>query len=168
MGTHEAPSAAEKFLDRIRPKRRRSGRVTEDADFIKMMFRMIRALEERTKARPENLLQVAAVVQRMNEIINVAIADNAARYAVNPYSAASMGECARALGISDPSASGRRKIGNRIIAEREAAQGVTRISRTGREYQVSADTAREEAIIERAAEAAEVAFVDFLARRRAA
>ncbi len=167
MGTHAAPTAAERFLERIRPKRR-SERVTEDADFCKMMMRMVRAMELRAIERPENLLQILAVVQRMNEVVNVAIAINAARYAQDPYSAASMAECAKALGISKPSASARRQIGDRIIAERLAANNVTRIDTRGRQYEVSPEVARETEAIERAAEAAEVAFVDFLARRRAA
>jgi len=164
-GQHRAPgdSAAERFAALIRPKARKTEgdtppRVTEDADFLRMMWRMVRALEARSIDRPENLSQVIALAQRLAEVPNVVIATSAARHAVNPYSSPSMGEISRLLGMTKQSASDRRKIGDRVIGERVAAAGAVQF----------AEAKRETAAIDAARDHAVTVLADFLARRRAA
>jgi hypothetical protein len=164
-------SLTERLLDRLKPQpkgRHRAGRaVVEDQQFLEMLWRLARALETRSIERPENLVQVLALVQRMNEIVNVTIAANAERYHRDPRLGASMKECARILGISAPSASERKKIGERIMTERLAAAGVVRVDKLGRERQVSSEVARERAAIDAAAQSAVVHIGDYLARRAA-
>lgn len=172
MGTPEQPtSLTDRFLARLKPApkgKHRAGRtVVEDAEFLAMMWRLARALETRSIERPENLLQVVALVQRMNEIVNVTIATNAERYHRDARLGASMKECARVLGISPPSASDRKKIGERIMADRLGALGVVRIDKLGRERTVPAEAAREQGAIARAHETAVVSLAEFIARRAA-
>jgi hypothetical protein len=128
----EPPSAAERFLTMIKPKPR-TDRITEDADFLLMLWRMVRALEARTIERPELLPQIVALVQRLAEVPNVAIAINAERFAISPYSGASMKECARAMGITPQSASDRRKLGVQIMEVRLKASNVAIFSEAKRE-----------------------------------
>jgi hypothetical protein len=101
---------------------------------------------------------VLALAQRLNEVANVAIAENARRYAVDPRRGASMMECARTLGITKQSASERRRTGDRIIAERLAAAGAARF----------AEAARERAAIERAQAYAVASLAEYRARREQA
>lgn len=152
MGKH---SAAE-IGDLIAPRRRDDTRpVVEDQDYMLMLMRMIRAAEYRATQNPEMLPQLVLGAQRLAEAANVAIAVNAERYAVNPYSAASMGECARVLGISKQSASERRARGQEVIDRRVDAAGATRFS----------EAARERDAVQAAAEHARTNLVDFVERR---
>ena len=137
----------DRFMQLISPRRRDrrpnapEPRVVEDTEFIEMLMRLARALEYRACERPENLAQVLVLVQRFNEIINVAIAVNAARFALDPMMGASMAECGRVLGIKKQSASDRRAVGERIIAEREAAAGAVKFSEAKREKEAINDAA---------------------------
>lgn len=144
----------------------RSGRtpkhVTEDSAFLRMMWRLARALEARAIENPEMLTQVVALVQRLSEVVNVAIATSSERYAISPQLAASMGECARAMGISRQSASERMALGRKIIDKRLAEAGAARIGRHRK-----SEPEREATAIAAAAEHAAVSLADFRARRAA-
>lgn len=96
----------------------REQRVTENGDYIAMMQRMIRRLEQRTIDDPAMLAEVIMLAQRLAEIPNVVIATSAARYKMDPYKSPSAGELGRLLGMTPQSASERRKVGDRILAER--------------------------------------------------
>lgn len=146
--------ASERFADLIRP-RRRTDRVTEDAEFLAFTWRMVRALEARAIDNPEMLIQVVALQQRLAEVPNVVIAVNAERFAIDPRSGLSMGECARILGISKPSASERRTRGRGVIEERLRAAGAARFS----------EAHRERAAIKAAAEHAVASLAEYRARR---
>ena len=108
-------------------------RVIEDPEYIQALWRWVRALELRTIERPENLAQVLALSQRMDEIVNVAIAANAEIFEIDPRRAMSMAECARILGISKQAASQRRARGKAIMLGRVAAAGVFKFSEAKRE-----------------------------------
>lgn len=144
----------------------RSGRtpkhVTEDREFLLMMWRMTRALEARAIENPEMLTQAVALAQRLSELVNVAIATSAERHAIDPHRAASMRECARAMGISAASASERKIRGDKVIAKRLADAGAARIGKHR-----ASEPEREAATIDRAAEHAAVSLADFRARRAA-
>ena len=121
----------EDFVDLIRPTREAKNKI-DGADFLSMIWRMARALEFRTIEDITLIPQVVALAQRFAEIANVAIAVNAARFACDPMRGASMKECARAMGISAPSASERRKAGDVAIFERLKAANVLRIDTVAR------------------------------------
>ena len=129
----------------------------ETGDYLAMMWRLVRALEARTIDDPSVLPQVVALAARLTEVANVAVATNAARYALDPRRGASAGECARALGISKQSVSDRRKLGERIIAERLAAA-------VGMHH---SEAARERAAITAAAESAAEPLAGYRARHAA-
>jgi hypothetical protein len=140
------------------PKAKRAPRVTENADFVAMMQRQIRALETRAADDPAMLAQVIMLSQRLNEVANVVIAKSASTYKINPFKAPSMMEIARMLGMTKQSASDRRKIGDRILADRMAeAAGLGTF----------ADAKRERAARERAAEHAAATMPEYLTRRHA-
>jgi hypothetical protein len=148
--TPPAAEVADAFVRLITPQRERK-HVTEDDAFLKMIWRMVRALELRTIANPlEMLSQVVALTQRMSEIANVAIAINSARHMLNPMSAPSMIECAHAMGIKKQSASERKKIGERVIAERLTAANAARLDT----YRKLKQQERDEAEIVKAADRA--------------
>lgn len=110
-------------------------RVTENADFIAMIQRQIRALEARAISDPSILAEVIMLAQRLAEIPNVVIATSAARYlAEGPMAAPSAGEIANLLGMKKQSASERRKIGDRILFDRAMGEDTIpqreRIART--------------------------------------
>lgn len=93
-------------------------RVVENDEFVAMLQRMIRALEQRAVNDPAMLAQVIMIAQRLAEIPNVVISTSAARYAMNPYRAPSAGEIARLLGMAKQSVADRRKLGDRVLMER--------------------------------------------------
>jgi hypothetical protein len=126
-------SAVERFSDLIRPRRRDPERVTENSDYLAMLWRMIRALEARAIDDPEVLPQVIALAQRLAEVVNVAVTVNAERFAIDPMMGASMAECARVLGISKQSASERKARGREVIDARVEAAGAVRFSEARRE-----------------------------------
>lgn len=166
-GQHAAPTLYRRLLAALPPRRARrdTGRVTEDAAFLAMFWRLVRALEERTIERPENLPQVLALVQRFNEIVAVAVAENALRFAADPFSGASMAECSRALGIKKQSGSQYKERGTRILEQRLAAAldaaGVGNLDSRRR----SAEAAREAAAITAAAQYAVVEMATWIERR---
>jgi hypothetical protein len=162
MGTDQTSNTVQglsgRFLAMIKPGAgRETRRVVEDDEYLLMMWRMVRALEARTIENPELLIQAVALAQRLAELVNVAIAANAERYSVDPLSAASMAECARAMGISKQSASERRARGAAIMAERIDAAGAVRFSEAARERQA----------IEQANELAVTSLAEYRARHAA-
>lgn len=161
-----AATASARFAAMLAPTRE-PRRVVEDAEFLAMLHRMVRALEARTIERPENLTQVVALVQRLAEVPNVAIAVNADRFDGSSYAGASMAECGRAMGITKQSASDRRAVGQRIIAERLDQAGAVDIADPTRAFR-KAEATRERAAITRAADYAVVNMADYRARHRAA
>jgi sirohydrochlorin ferrochelatase len=140
--TDDRATIVDAFLDVIRPIRKpkpgeepkqQPARVTEDEDYVAMMLRMVRALEARAISNPAILAHVELLRQRLSEVTAVAIAANADRFAVNPFSGASMAECAKVLGVSKQAASQRRAIGNRIMGERIEAAGAAKFAEARRE-----------------------------------
>jgi len=159
---HAAPpiSLVDRFLTVVRPPRtpvqhRREPRQTEGPEFVAMLYRVIRSLEARTINDPELLPQCVALAQRLDELVNVAIAANAERYATDPRLGASAGECGRILGISKQAASKRRERGAAIMARRVESAGAARF----------AEAARERAAIEAAAEHAVTYLAEWRERR---
>lgn len=150
---------AESLVAILRPQRRNPDRpVTEDDEFLAMLWRQLRALEYRMIDRPENLPHVLALQARLAEIANVTISVNAARYAVNPASGASAAECGRALGITKQSASERRRRGDDIVAARVDAAGAARFT----------EAARERAQIQEATTQGVTSLAEYRARHQAA
>lgn len=128
---------AGQLVELITPQRRNPDKApVEDREFFTMLLRMLRAAEFRAIERPENLNQLLGIVGRAKEIIDVAIAVNAARYAVDKRSGASVGECGRALGISQQAASQRRIVGDKIMARRVEGAGVAKFSEAAREREI--------------------------------
>lgn len=148
---------SDRFLALI-ASRREPKRITEDEDFLLMMWRMVRALELRTINNPELLTQVVALTQRLSEVVNVAIAVNAQRFAVDPRRGASMRECARTMGISAPSAKERKDRGEAVMNARIEAAGAVKFS----------EAAREREAIEEAAQVAVASLAEYRARHRVA
>lgn len=148
------------FLAVIRPERAATppDRITEDDEYLRMMWRMVRALEARAIERPENLPQIVELQERLGEVVNVAIAANAERYAIDPMLGASMAECARILGISKPSASERRARGVVAMGKRIDRAGAIRF----------AEAKREREAIAAAHERAVTVLADYRARHRVA
>jgi hypothetical protein len=126
-------------------------RVTENDDFIAMIQRMIRALENRAIDDPAILAQVIMLAQRLAEVPNVVIAKSSAAYSIDPRRAPSMGEIADLLGMKKQSASDRKKIGERILFERSMGEDTI--------------PQRERAARTRAARHAEDTMADWFARR---
>lgn len=113
----------------------REKRVTENADFIAMIQRLIRALEARAIDDPSILAEVMMLAQRLAEIPNVVIARSAARYATEgEYAAPSAGEIGRLLGMSKQGVSQRRTRGDDVLLQRmmgeQTAPHRERIART--------------------------------------
>jgi hypothetical protein len=149
-------TSADRFLAATyRP--RHGAEPVEDDEYVAMLWRMVRALERRAIDRPELLAQTVALAQRLAEVVNVAVAANADRYAVDPRRGASMAECARILGITKQSASERRRRGAAVLDERARAAAATRF----------AEAARERAAIAAAADTAVTYLADWRARRGA-
>ncbi len=169
MSDNIPQTAADRFAALIGPQRE-GKRVVEDAEFLKMLWRLVRALERRTTENPEMLTQVVALAQRLAEVVNVSIAISADRYALDPHRAASMMECARVMGISKQSASERRKTGNAVIAERLDAAGAVRLDpqrqRPAFEHPHT-EAKREAAAIDAAAQHAAINLSDYRARHAA-
>jgi hypothetical protein len=138
-----AQTLSDRFAAMIAP-RRRTDRVTENDEFMAMMYRFARAMESRVIDDPAMLLQVKKYAERVAEIPNVAIAFNAERYQLDAHAGMSVRECGDVLGISQPAASQRRKTGDAIIARRLADAGAHRFSEARREREMI-DEANQEA-----------------------
>lgn len=129
-----AASVSDRFLAMVTSRRRDPRRPpVENEDFLLMMFRMIRAVEVRAIEDPAILVQVIALGQRLDEVVNVAIAMNADRFRIDPRRGASQGECAALLGIKKQSASERAVRGRAIVDDRLAAAGAAKFSEAARE-----------------------------------
>lgn len=132
-------SLADRFLSATRSARaaarRDDRRIVENDEFVLMLYRMIRALEERAINDPAVLPQVLGLAQRLNEVTNVAIAANADRYGIDPRRGASMMECARLLGMTKQSGSERANRGRAIMAARIEAAGAVPFAERKRERQ---------------------------------
>jgi hypothetical protein len=152
---HAAPVVplVDRFLASVR--RRPAKHTIDGAEYLEMLWRMIRALEARAIDDPELLPQVVALAQRLDEVCNVAFAANAARYAVDPRSGASAAECGRILGVSKQAASKRVERGRTIMLARTAAAGAIPFAERRREVEA----------IAAAAELAVVSMADYRARR---
>lgn len=148
MTTTPAPDVLTgRFAAMIKPTRRNPDRpVTEDQDFVLMLWRQVRALEARAIENPELLTQCLALTQRLSEVVNVTIAANAARFAVDPRRGASMAECGRLLGISKQSASERKQRGEAVMAARIEAAGAVRFGEAKRERE-AVQAAAEHAVV---------------------
>lgn len=114
----------------IEPKPKR---VVENHEYLLMLWRMSRGLEARAVEDPEMLTQIMALSQRFSEIVNVAVASSAERYARNPHSAASIGEIARVMGLSRQAVSQRRARGIAVMVDRVLKSGAIRFSEAKRE-----------------------------------
>lgn len=121
----------QRFLDHLSGGREPSK--IDDQEYGLFLMRAIRAWERRVIENPEMLAQNAALAQRLAEIMAVAIAANAERYAVDPRRGASMLECARILGMSKAGASGARARGVAIMNERIDRSGAVRFAEAQRE-----------------------------------
>jgi hypothetical protein len=162
---HAEPSepVVDRFLATIGSRRTPKHRI-DDAEYVEMLWRMVRHLEIRAIDDPALLPQVVALVQRFEEISDVVIAANAARYKIDPKLGASGAECGRILGHKSKQVTSlHAKKGREVIARRDAAAGVTHISRKGRV--ISSETAREREVIAAAAEYGVTVLADFRARR---
>lgn len=150
---------ADAFIATIRPARpgREDRPVVENAEFIAMLWRMIRALEARAIEDPAVLAQVNKLSERLAEVSNVVIAANAERYSIDPRRGASMAECARILKITKQSASERRARGVAIMEQRIDRAGAIRF----------AEAQRERAAIAAANEHAVASLDDYRARHAA-
>lgn len=163
------PTTADAFVAAIRPPRPpkigKDGqpvepRITEDTDFVAMVYRQIRALELRAIERAEILPQVLGLAQRLNEVVNVAIAANAERYALDPMLGASRNECAKVLGVSPQAAGQRKQLGEQIMRQRLEAANAARLG----DKRASAEAARERAAIDAATEHAVTNLAEYRAR----
>lgn len=104
MAQDAGAELAEAFIGMLRPNARQPKHQIDDEDFALMLMRLIRALEARAINNPAILPVCVALQHRLAEVVNVAIAANAERYAVDPRRGASMLECARTLKITKQSA----------------------------------------------------------------
>lgn len=137
---------AERFLDMLRGGRTPKHTI-DDADYAEMMMRMVRAWERRVIENPEMLPLNEAILARLAEVTNVAIAANAERYAVDKRRGVSMTECARILDISKPSASARRARGVAIMADRIDRAGAARFAEAKREREQLAAAAAADHVV---------------------
>ncbi len=146
--------ASEQFAQVLNPTRREPKHRVDDEDYVAFVLRALRGLEARSLGNATLLPQMILVAQRAAEAVNTAIAVNAERFALDPAAGASMGECARAVGITKQSASQRRQIGERIMAERIREAGGVSFS----------EAKRERAAIKKAAEHAAEAMPEYIGR----
>ena len=153
MQPEPAQTLSDRFTHVVR--RRQPKHLIDGAEYVEMLWRMIRALELRAIEDPELLPQIIALGQRLDEVVNVAIAGNAERYAIDPRLGASAAECGRILGASKQAASQRRARGKAIMAARIAAAGAIPF----------AEAKRERAAIAAAAEHAVIKLADYRARK---
>lgn len=164
--TESVQAVSDRLLEMLRTAKREPRRIVEDAEYLAMLWRMARGLEKRTIENPQMIPQVLALVERLSEIANVAIAANAERYSIDPMRGASMMECARLMGISKQSASERRARGSRIISERIDQAGAVRFSEAHREK--AAINAAAEFAQEQLSDARITQLAEYRARHRAA
>jgi hypothetical protein len=153
---HAAPVVplVDRFLSTVRT--RKPKHTIDNQDYVEMLWRMLRGLEWRAIDDPQLLPQVVALGDRLTEMVDVTIAANADRYAVDARYGASMAECGRILGYkSKQVASQHRAKGKAVMAARVAAGGAIPF----------AERKREVAAITAAAEYAAISLADYRARR---
>lgn len=156
-------SAADRLMAEIASGRKTKG-TYDNIDFVNFVMRMARTIERRGIGDAGILPYVMLLVQRFDEIIDVIIAANAERFALDPATGASMAECARALGMTKQAASKRRAKGDKIIARRLAAAGVARLAdKKGS----AAEVEREKKAVKDATEFVVVALADYITRKAA-
>jgi hypothetical protein len=139
MNVIDLVTAATTFVEALEQETYEPRNVTENDKFVAMMQRMIRALERRAIDDPAMLPLIVMLEKRLTEVANVVVATSAAKYGRNPLSSPSMLECAKLLQIGKSSISQRRAIGDRILAERLEAQGVTSFAAAARERKARED-----------------------------
>jgi hypothetical protein len=149
----------DRFVGAVR--RRPAKHTIDDTTYLEMLWRMVRALELRAIDNPELLPQVVELAKRLSEVVNVAIAGNAERYAVDERLGASAAECGRILGTSKQAANKRAARGREVMEARLAAASVPRIGRH------SVEAAREREAIAAAADYAVTVLADWRARKAA-
>jgi hypothetical protein len=119
------------FADMIKPRRREDSSPVEHDRYIAMLQRIIRAATSRAIDDITTLPMLVVAAQDLADSINIAVATNAARFAADPLSGASQGECAKALGITVQSCGDRKILGQIEILKRlraaEDQAGVTRV-----------------------------------------
>lgn len=175
----------EAFAAMIRPQPR-TGRTTENDQFLALLYRLVRALEHRMCEDAEMLSQAKALAGRFAEAVNVAIAVQATRYDADPHRAASGAECARAMEISPQSVQDRKALGLASILKRlgvaeanaravrlddrrmSKAEAAVALAEAQRKALRGAEVARERAAREAAAQVAVVQLDRYRARHRAA
>jgi hypothetical protein len=128
MGRHSLETRTALEQDAQKRAAARRARVTEDREFVAMLGRMIRRMEQRLINDPSCLPEVIELGQALMDAPNVAIAMNAARYSSDPFSAPSANELARLLDVARQTVQDRRKKGDKIIFERQMGVGVLRVS----------------------------------------
>lgn len=162
---HAAPATPilGRFLAVVRKREPKT--VIDGAEYVAMLWRMVRALEVRAVDDPELLPQVIAIAQRLSEIVNVAIAGNAERYALDARLGASAAECARILGVSKQAAGKRAERGREVMSRRIEAAGAVPINVKTNRPTYSSEARREREAIEAAGEHAAVSLADYRARR---
>lgn len=146
-------SLVDRFLTAVRPApkpepadgdapvRRQPKHKIDGEAYVSMLWRMVRALEVRAIDDPELLPQAVALAQRLDELVNVAIAANAERFNIDPRLGASAAECGRILGASKQAASQRRARGRVVMAARIAAAGAIPFAEARREREAIAAAA---------------------------
>lgn len=135
------PSVADVFLDAIKPtkkvgkdgKPRKPKHAIDDHEFAEFVMRMVRRLEERAIDNAGIILMCKLIAERLDEVVDVALAANAANYAKDPHSGFSAAECGRLLGATKQAASQRRARGLRIMLDRIEAAGLTVFAEAKRE-----------------------------------
>lgn len=164
QAAQQAATDADRFVRMITAGRRDGARrVVENDAYLRMVLRIIRGLEARACGDHMILPQVLAVGQRLDEVVNVAIAVNSTRYKVNPHAGASAGECAAVLGMTKQSAGERAAKGRQIIARRLADGGGVDIEQVRRRR---SEAAREAATVTAAAQFAVTQMDAYRARHR--
>src|SRR5688500_3513466 len=106
------------FAHMIKPRRREDSTPVEHDRYIAMLQRMIRAATSRAIDDITTLPMLVVAAQDLADSINIAVATNAARFAADPFSGASQGECAKALGITVQSCGDRKILGQIEILKR--------------------------------------------------
>lgn len=135
----EPTTLVDRFMSAVR--RRAPKHEIDSEEFLMFAWRIMRAAEARAIDDPEMLPQLVALAQRLDEAVNVAIAANAERFAVDPRLGASAAECGRILGASKQAASQRRARGKAIMAGRIAAAGAVPFAEARREREAIAAAA---------------------------
>lgn len=140
---HEVHDLSQRFLAALNPSGRRPSAI-DDEEYAEFLLRVIRAWERRVIENPEMLAAHRVIIDRAGEIADVAIAINAARFAVDPRMGVSMLGCARIVGMAKSEASRSRARGVAIMGERVDRAGAAQFAEAKRERE-AIDAARADA-----------------------